>query len=341
MKSSRAEELLKREIAVVVGCTEPAAIAYAVQAARKSRKKPLDPGEFSLRLSLSPEVRRNASTAVVPVVGKKGVRAAAAVGLVSSASGFNPFAGLRPGAARSLLRRRKWLAVETSRRRGIYIRAELSGGGETTAATIAFRHDHLARVSRNGRVIRSAARPAPPRLAGLEEIVRLAARRDERLEELARDFILGQVRGDHSRGPAAELAGLVRARMLGEPLPVLTLTGSGNQGMFLGVPLRRLYESRGDEVLPAAVFALLTQVYLSRLEKRISGDCGLAVKAAPALAAGLAFGRGYSPARIARVMDNVRRRLGEIGCPGALPSCGRKAVRCLEAVSAETGEDWS
>lgn len=35
MRISDAEKLLRAETAVVVGCTEPAAIAFAVQAARR------------------------------------------------------------------------------------------------------------------------------------------------------------------------------------------------------------------------------------------------------------------------------------------------------------------
>lgn len=337
MKIPQVEKLLRQETAVVVGCTEPAAIAYATQAARKHRKKPLDLNDFTLRLSVSPEVRRNADTAVVPGLGRRGVRAAAVAGLLSSSSGFNPFADLHPETGQDLFRRRKWLVVETARRGGIYIRAEISGGDESVTAEISGRHDHLTRITRDGEVIHSAAPMAESPLTGLEEIGRLAGRRDKRLESLALDFIRRQVRGDASQGLATELAGLVRSRMVGEPLGVLTFTGSGNQGMFLGVPLRWLWESQGDDALPAAVFALLAQIHLSRIRKRISDDCGLAIKAAPALAGGIAFGQGLSPTGIARVMRNVRRRLEDIDCKGAMPGCGAKAIRCLRAVIEETG----
>lgn len=325
---------------MVVGCTEPAAIAYAVQAARKNRRSPLDPDDFRLRLLVSPEVRRNASTAVVPGIGKRGVRAAAAAGLLAAAAEFNPFAELRPDSAAGLLRRSKWIEIETSRRGGVYIRADLAGGGETVTAVISGRHDRVAKVLRDGKTIFQAPPIEPPPFSSLAEIHRIASRGDRRLEKFARSFTERQVRGDPARSLEEELAGLVRGRMRGDPLPVLTFTGSGNQGMFLGVPLRRLYESRGDCFLPGAVFALLAQVHLSRVRKRISNDCGLAVKAAPALAGGIAFARGLSPAAVGRVMGGVARRLEGIDCRGALPGCGAKAVRCLRAVAAETGGDW-
>lgn len=337
MKTAGVEKLLKEETAVVVGCTEPAAIAFAVQAARRRLKGSLDLSAVRLELSLSPEVRRNASTAVVPVIGRRGVRAAAVAGLLATAPGFNPFAGLRLSPAHPLLRRSGWLTVASARKRGIFIRAVLITPEERVTAVVAGRHDLIAHVSRNGKTIFRSSRRQRPRLKGMEEIDRIAGRRDHRLESFARDFVRRQVRGDHSRGLAAELAGLVAARMSGAPLPVLTFTGSGNQGMFLGVPLRDLYRERGAEAIPALVFALLAQIHLCRVRKRISNECGLAAKAAPALAAGLAYARGKSLAEITRVMENVRRRLKDMDCRGALPSCGGKAKRALRVAREEVG----
>lgn len=339
MRIPDAEKLLRAETAVVVGCTEPAAIAYAVQSARRHLVAPLEPGTFRLRLSLSPEVRRNASTAIVPVIGRRGVRASALAGLLSTATGFNPFAGLRVPPSHPLLRRRGWLSVATSRKRGIFIRAELITPKERVTAVVAGRHDQLDRVSRGGQRVFRSRRPAPPKLGGLGEIARLATIRDRGLESFAREFLRRQVRGEPSRGLGDELAGLVVERMNGRPLPVLTFTGSGNQGMFLGVPLRDLYRRRGEEALPAVVFALLAQVHLCRARKRISDECGLAVKAAPALAAGLAYARGWTLAEIKRVMERVRRRLKNMDCRGALPSCGRKAARALRVAREEAGEE--
>jgi L-cysteine desulfidase len=339
MKTAGAEKLLKGETAVVVGCTEPAAIAFAVQAARRHFRGFLDLSTVRLALSLSPEVSRNASTAVVPVVGQRGIPAASVAGMVSTASGFNPFAGLRLSPAHPLLRRSGWLTVTSARKHGIFIRAALITPEERVTAVVAGRHDRIDSISRNGKTVFRSSRRQLPCLKGMEEIARIAGKRDHRLESFARDFVRRQVRGDPSRGLAAELAGLVAARMCGAPLPVLTFTGSGNQGMFLGVPLRALYRKRGEEALPAIVFALLAQIHLCRVRKRISNECGLAAKSAPALAAGLAYARGKSISEITRIMESVRRRLKGMECRGALPSCGEKAARVLRVTEEEAGEE--
>jgi hypothetical protein len=69
---------------------------------------------------------------------------------------------------------------------------------------------------------------------------------------------------------------------------------------------------------------------------RISADCGLATKAAPALAAGLAFAQGANIAQIRRVMSSVSETLHRMKCHGARATCGKKAERALRVVLTET-----
>ena len=72
--------------------------------------------------------------------------------------------------------------------------------------------------------------------------------------------------------------------MTGYTHPVMTITGSGNQGIFIGLPYQRLHARHGDRNHPAVVFSLLAQIHLSARHQRLSSTCGLATKAAPALA---------------------------------------------------------
>ena len=54
-----------------------------------------------------------------------------------------------------------------------------------------------------------------------------------------------------------------------------------------------------------------------------------------ALAAGLAFARGASPAEIRRIFREIPARLAGLTCEGAEPACGRKARRAFRAVAAQ------
>lgn len=332
MKSADVERLLRREITEVVGCTEPAAIAYAVQRAKRHLRDRFDANTVRAELELSPEVFRNASTAVAPVINRRGIRQAVIAGLLSSSDGFNPFAGLKIPSRHPLLDRRSWLTIVSSTRHGIYVRAELITPEETAAVTIRGRHDSIVAIEKNHKIVYRMRERRIPRLGGLKEIAGIVKRRDKRLESLACGFVKRQVKGDARKPLTENIAGLITGRMCGEPLPVLTLTGSGNQGIFLGAPLFALHQKLGRRALPAVLFSLLTQIYLSQVRKRISNECGLATKAAPALAAGLAYEKGADTSTIKRIMGIVYGRLKQMPCHGAKPSCGAKGAHALRCV---------
>ncbi len=169
----------------------------------------------------------------------------------------------------------------------------------------------------------------------MPEIMRVVAKRDRRLEEVAREFIVQQVRGDPAKPLPERIAALIRARMRGSTAPVMTVTGSGNHGILIGVPFCELYGKHGPRILPAALLSLLALIHMTGKQSRISEDCGLATKAAPALAAGLALAQGADLEQITRLMRSVSQTLLTLECSGARASCGRKAKHVSRVVLAE------
>ncbi len=329
MNPREALRLLQGEIVQVVGCTEPAAIAYAFRTLVRQLPAKPDPATFRAELRLSQDAFRNASTAVVPRLKVPGIVAAAAAGLASRADDFNVFADFDLRRARRFQKNESWLKIIPVRRRGLFVHVQLPG--LRTGIILAGRHDRIEKLVVFGRdrTPREKAWPPPPTLA---EIFKLARARDPRLEALARDFLLRQVPGEKGFSLETQLARRVAGRMSGYSHPVMTITGSGNQGIFLGLPYRRLYAEQGDAILPAVVFSLLAQVFLSARNDRLSSQCGLATKAGPALAAGLAFARGAGPAEIRRIFRGVPARLAGLTCEGAEPACGQKARRAFRAI---------
>ena len=332
MTPREAVRLLKSEIVQVVGCTEPAAVAYAFRTLVRHLPRKPDPRSFRAELRLSQDAFRNASTAVVPRLKTVGILAAAAAGLASCADDFNVFADFDLRRARAFMKNPVWLKIVPVRRRGLFVHAQLPG--LRTGVTLAGRHDRIEQLVVYGkdRTPREIPLPPPPTLA---EIFKLARQRDPQLEALARDFLLRQVPAEKGFSLETQIARRVAGRMSGYAHPVMTLTGSGNQGIFIGLPYRRLYAEQGDDLLPAVVFSLLAQVYLSAQKDRLSADCGLATKAGPALAAGLAFARGAAPAEIRRIFRDVPAQLAGLTCEGAEPACGRKARCAFRAVAAQ------
>jgi len=329
MTPREAVRLLQSEIVQVVGCTEPAAVAYAFRTlVRQLPRKPV-PGSFRAELRISQDAFRNASTAVVPHLKTVGILAAAAAGLASRSDDFNVFADFDLRRARSFMKNPAWLKIVPVRRRGLFVHVQLPG--LRTGITLQGRHDRIEKLVVFGedRTPREKTLSAPPTLT---EIFKLARQRDPGLKALALDFILRQVPAENGYPLEEQIARRVAGRMSGYSHPVMTLTGSGNQGIFIGLPYRRLYAEQGPSILSAVVFSLLAQVYLSAQKDRLSADCGLATKAAPALAAGLAFAHGAGPADIRRIFRDIPSQLAGMTCEGAEPACGRKARRAIRTV---------
>ncbi|NLG34144.1 MAG: hypothetical protein GX548_02190 [Lentisphaerae bacterium] len=319
--------LLQSEIIQVAGCTEPAAIAFAFRTLIRLGAAPPDPRRPA-RLEVSRDAFRNASTAVVPRLNVPGILAAAAAGLASKADTFNVFADFDLRRARAFMKQPDWLQTAPVRRTGLWVRLRLAPDSEIL---LQGRHDHIQRLIVNGRdrTPRPPVLPPPP---SLDDAFALARTRHPKLEALALDFITRQVPSEKGFALIDQVARRVAGRMAGYAHPVMTITGSGNQGIFLALPYRHLHARQGDAILPAVVFSLLAQVHLSHRHNRLSSECGLATKAAPALAAGLAFARGASPAAIRHLFRDIPSRIGPLPCEGAEPVCGDKARRALQAV---------
>jgi L-cysteine desulfidase len=328
MTPKDALRLLQSEIVPVVGCTEPAAVAYAFRTLVRHLPFPPGPDSLFARLYISRDAFRNASTAVVPHLKQKGILAAAAAGLASRSDDFNVFADFDLKLARRYMKQKTWLRIVPVRRNGLFILIRLNAD---TGIALQGRHDHIASLVVFGKDLTPREKPLPPPPKP-DEIFALARQRDPQLEALALDFILRQVPAEKGFFLETQIARRVAGRMAGFSHPAMTITGSGNQGIFIGLPYRQLYAVQGDAILPAIVFSLLAQVYLSAKKNRLSADCGLATKAAPALAAGLAFARGASPADIRRLFRDIPARLAGMTCKGAEPACGRKARRAFRAV---------
>ena len=324
---------MRAEMIEVRGCTEPAAIAYAALLARRSIRTKFAVGRARISLQLSPGVFRNASTAVVPALRRRGIVAAVLTGLYSRARGFDPFSSLSPARFSSNLEQNDWVDIRRVRKPGLFIHLELRVGAHTSGVTIAHRHDGVLSMKRDGRLLRLRPPAHFCRLKDMATVEAVVNRHSPGLEKLALQFIKYHAALDsRNLTQPRVLRERIRDRMLGRLGAVMTITGSGNQGLFLGIPMSRLYAVNGRQALPSILFAMLTQIYLSQGKGRISDTCGLANKAGPALAAGLAHSRGCDLSAIKAIMRRVSLELRNMRCDGATPKCGTKAQQVLSKV---------
>ncbi|MGE0003416.1 MAG: serine dehydratase subunit alpha family protein [Candidatus Izemoplasmatales bacterium] len=131
----------------------------------------------------------------------------------------------------------------------------------------------------------------------------------------------------------AAAASASEARMCGSALPVVTNSGSGNQGIASSVPVivyakeHRIDESRMYRAL--ALSNLLT-IYQKNFIGRLSAFCG-AISASSGAGAAITYLAGGSLDQIKMTIVNSLADVSGVFCDGAKASCASKIATSLEA----------
>lgn len=123
------------------------------------------------------------------------------------------------------------------------------------------------------------------------------------------------------------------ARMSGCEMPVVILSGSGNQGITASVPVallaKHLGTSRGD-LLRAVALSDLVAIEQKRGIGRLSAYCG-AVSAGVGAGAAMAYLMDGSFRAIAHTIVNALAIISGTICDGAKPSCAAKIAASVDA----------
>ena len=342
--------LLNSEICEVRGCTEPASIAFACARAMrvlKEKDAEVNPLKVSVRVSVSRDVYRNASTVKVPVLKMKGVKPAVVCGLFGNGSVFNPFASINPKEKKNmakLLEKENWYMAEPLDQPGLYVDAEIKAGNNIARVIIDEKHDRIKKVYYNGKVI-FKIQPGQEKVLkidSIEQIWDIVGKRIPELESIALDFLNKQsriIRKEERFNAVDETERLIKNRMEVGNLPVQTFTGSGNQGLLLSVPFYKLYKKHGKRVIPSFLFTLLTQIYMEQQKGRISSLCGLSDKCAQSLAAGLSHFKGNDIEAVIRNMNLAGEVFRGMLCEGAQKSCADKGAAILGYIMSKFSGD--
>ncbi len=116
------------------------------------------------------------------------------------------------------------------------------------------------------------------------------------------------------------------ARMAGAMFPVMSNSGSGNQGIAATLPVSVFAEETGkseDELIHALALSHLMTIYIKQSLGRLSGLCG-AIVAATGSACGITYLMGGTREQIASSIKNMIGNITGMICDGAKPSCALK-----------------
>ncbi len=360
-------QVLKEELLPAMGCTEPIAIAYAAAVARRTL------GALPARVTVtaSGNIIKNVKCVFVPNTGGlRGIPAAAAAGIVAGRDELlleviSKATAAEQAEIRAYLERTP-ITVKLSDSPHIFdIDIRVEADGHTARARIVQHHTNIVRIEKDGEILLDvdcSAAAAEDGLcdrsclsvAGILDFVESAALEDiegpvrrqiEYNTRIAEEGLsgswganIGKVLLDtygndvKVRARAMAAAGS-DARMNGCSLPVVIVSGSGNQGITASLPVVEFAKELGvgyDKTIRAVALSDLITVHLKSGIGRLSAYCG-AVSAGCGSGAGIAYLYGGGLREVEHTIVNSIAIDSGIVCDGAKASCAAKIASAVDA----------
>lgn len=361
--------LIRSETAPAMGCTEPAAGALCAAAAAAQ----LGCAPESLTVEVSSYIFKNAMNVGIPGTGETGLDIACAMGALcpkpelglSVLGEFDP--GLLPKARRLARNTRISVAEGVPK---VYIRAVAHGGGSYGEAVIRETHTGIVYLGRDGvpSMEKEMAPSSAPESGGegaqldipgiwqfgqevpvsalyfLRELVQVnCAMAEEGLShpyglQVGRQMHSGTAAGliaeDTANFAAAYTAAAADARMSGCEQAVMSVAGSGNQGLTATLPVIAVARKSGkpeEVMLRALAISILTTIHAKEYIGRLSVLCGCGVASSIGVTAGVVYMLGGSLEQAEMGIRTMTADISGIVCDGAKPGCALKIATSVGA----------
>lgn len=356
-------EFLAAEWKTALGCTEPAAVAWAAAlAAGQSRG-----GIQTVHLVCDPRTYKNCYAVGIPNSDRKtGILWALAIGanLPDPTRGLRSFEGATPETVlqgQELLQRHAISVDLDSQQSTLLIDVTVAGEGGTGRAVLEREHTHLARLECDGDLVEGSAWATDSPATSLR--TNIAAQPIQALMDLSRTLTpadrkvlrdgaalnIAIARHGLSMLPSGfvapggqdaqtRLARLVSAgvfaRMSGDPMMVMSLAGSGNKGITVSIPVVLWGREAGhpkERVDEALAFACLMTTATTHHLGTLSAICGAANAAGIGIASALVMLEGGSASQVGLAVNNMVGNLAGMICDGAKIGCAMKTMTGVDS----------
>ncbi len=359
-------QILREELRPAMGCTEPIALAYAGAKARRL----LGAEPTAVEVFVSGNIIKNVKSVVVPNTGGLcGIITAVSAGIVAG----DPDKELEvisqvTDAQREDLRRflkTAQIQMHPANSELVFdIDLVLHRGQDRVRLRIVNHHTNLVYMEKNGEVLLSL----PIAEASEDHLTDKSCLSIQKIVEFAdcldaadvRELVGRQVQCNMAiaeegiRGTwganigsvilarqgqllckqaAAYAAAGSDARMSGCEMPVIILSGSGNQGITASVPVAvyaKALDKSEEEMLRAVALSDLVTIHQKTGIGRLSAYCG-AISAGCGAGAGIAYLLGGGVDAVAHTVVNAIAILSGTICDGAKPSCAAKIAAAVDA----------
>lgn len=359
-------DILKRELLPAMGCTEPIAIAYCAARARALLGCIPD----SVLIEASGNIIKNVKSVIVPNTnGAKGIEAAAAAGIIAGKEELKleVLSQVTDEEKEKLAAYLKTASIHVRPADSPFIldvSVTVKKDGLQAKARIINEHTNIVLLEKDGEVLcqgelsGQASTDMPDySLLTVEGIVDFSDTADlsdvrELLDrQITYNTAISQegLRGSYganigkvllkeygtdvkNRAKAAAAAGS-DARMNGCEMPVVILSGSGNQGITASLPVieyAKEWNCSEERLYRALLVSDLITLHQKTGIGRLSAYCG-AVSAGAGAGAGIAYLAGGGFEEIAHTLVNAIAITSGIICDGAKASCAAKIAASVDA----------
>lgn len=354
--------LLKNEVVLALGCTEPIAIAYATAKAKEVLKEKVE----SIELNLSANIIKNALGVGIPGTDNIGIDIAAALGAIGgdADAGLEVLKNIRKDHVKDAK-----LMVESNKIKTkikdisdkLYIEVICKSKNHMTMVIIKSCHDNIVRIELDEKILfdkineeNSCNEKDMSKEITIKGIYNFAKTIDyEDIKFLLQGAIINKkvsqeglsgnyglsigktINEDNELSLSNSIetkmisgtAAASDARMAGCSLPIMATAGSGNQGITATMPSVVLVEELGksdEELARALAISNLVTIHLKSFIGRLSPLCGAGIAAATGSSAAIAYLLGGSLENIKCSIQNMIGNVSGMICDGANGTCALK-----------------
>lgn len=360
-------DILHEELVPAMGCTEPIAIAYAAARAREV----LGQLPRHALIEASDNIIKNVKSVVVPNTGNlRGMQAAAAAGIVAgdAAKALEVISSVSDAQRKEIKTFLGNREIKVARLTSVFtfdLIVTLFSGDSKVSVRISHYHTNIVSIKKDEEIIYqnedcnevATSSLTDRSIMNVRDILKFAESvRISEVEDLLQrqiDYnmkiaeegingdwganigsVLLETWGDDIKIRAKAMAAAGSdARMSGCELPVVIVSGSGNQGITASVPVieysKELSVDR-EAMLRALVVSNLVAIHQKTGIGRLSAYCG-AICAGVGAGAGIAWLHGGRLKVVAHTIVNALAIVSGIICDGAKPSCAGKIAFAIEA----------
>lgn len=361
-KRKRIIDLVKREVVPAMGCTEPIAVALCV--AKATEVLGAEPEKISVYLSAN--MLKNAMGVGIPGTGMVGLPIAVALGALVGKSEYQlevlrdvTDEAVEKGRA-FIAENRVSVDLKNGECDKLYIEAIVEAGESKANVVISGGHTHFVHIEKDGEIMLSSKTQGGS-AAGtvdvgltlrdvyefsitspLEEIdfINEAGRLNTEASRLALLGNYGHELGKTLSRPLGRgimgdsifshilsaTSSACDARMAGAMIPVMSNSGSGNQGIAATLPVvvfGRENHNTEEEITRALMLSHLTAIYIKLSLGKLSALCGCVV-ASTGSSCGITYLMGGTYEQVVFSVKNMIANLVGMVCDGAKPSCALK-----------------